>query len=95
MEALKIVTHIINRVPSKSAPKTRYELWTIRKPSINYFHVWGCSLEAKIFNSQIGKLDPKTISCHYILISPRVINFILSKPYYQIYEYQTHSVLGV
>jgi hypothetical protein len=26
MEALKTATHIINRVPSKSVPKTPYEL---------------------------------------------------------------------
>jgi hypothetical protein len=66
MEALKTAVHIINRVLSKSVPKTPYELWTGRKPSINYFHVWGCSADAKIFNPQIGKLDPKTISCHFI-----------------------------
>jgi hypothetical protein len=35
MEALKTAAHIINRVPSKSVPKTTYELWTSRKPSIN------------------------------------------------------------
>jgi hypothetical protein len=28
--------------------------------------VWGCPTEAKIFNSQIGKLGPKIISCHFI-----------------------------
>jgi hypothetical protein len=39
MEALKIVAYIINRVPSKSVPKTPYELWTDRKPSINYLHI--------------------------------------------------------
>jgi hypothetical protein len=66
MEALKIVTDIINCVPSKSVPKTPYELWTGMKPNINYFHVWGCPAEAKIFNPQIRKLDPKTISCHFI-----------------------------
>jgi hypothetical protein len=39
MEALKITAHIINRVISKSVPNTPYELWTSKKPSINYFHV--------------------------------------------------------
>jgi hypothetical protein len=34
MEALKIVVHILNRVPNKSVPKTLYELWTERTPSI-------------------------------------------------------------
>jgi hypothetical protein len=39
MEALKIVVHILNRVPSKSVPKTPYEIWTDRKPTLNYLHV--------------------------------------------------------
>jgi hypothetical protein len=66
MEALKTDAHIINHVPSKSVSKTPYELWIGRKPSINYLHVWGCPAEAKIFNSQLRKLDPKTISCYFI-----------------------------
>jgi hypothetical protein len=28
--------------------------------------VWGCPAETKIFNPQYGKLDPITISCHFI-----------------------------
>jgi hypothetical protein len=66
MEALKTVAHIINCVSSKLVPKTPYELWTSRKPSINYLSVWGCPAKAKMFNLQLGKLDPKTISCHFI-----------------------------
>jgi hypothetical protein len=50
MEALKTAAHIINRVLSKSVPKTPYELWTSRKSSINSLHIWGCPSEAKIFN---------------------------------------------
>ena len=66
MEALKTAIHILNRVPSKSVPKTPYELWTGRKPALNYLHVWGCPAEVKVFNPNIGKLDPKTVSCHFI-----------------------------
>ena len=66
MEALKTAIHILNRVPSKSVPKTPYELWTGRKPTLNYLHVWGCPAEAKVFNPNIGKLDPKTVICHFI-----------------------------
>jgi hypothetical protein len=69
MEALKTAAHIINRVSSKSVPKTPYELWTGKKSIINYLHVRGCPTETKIFNSQLGKLDPKIISCHFIPIS--------------------------
>jgi hypothetical protein len=50
IEALKTAVHIINRMLSKSIPKTPYELWTGRKTSINYLHIWGCPAEAKIFN---------------------------------------------
>ena len=39
MEALKAAIYILNRVPSKSVPKTPYELWTEREPSLNHFRV--------------------------------------------------------
>ena len=51
-KALKTAIHILNRVPSKVVPKTPYELWVGRKPTLNYLHVWGCLAEAKIFNPQ-------------------------------------------
>ena len=66
IEALKTAVHILNRVPTKSAPKTPYELWTERKLTLNYLRVWGCQAEARIFNPQLKKLDPKTVSCHFI-----------------------------
>jgi hypothetical protein len=67
MEALKTVVHILNRVPSKSVLKILYKLWTGRKFTLNYLHVWGCPDEAKLFNSSIEKLDHKTMSCHFIV----------------------------
>ncbi|KAK3039644.1 hypothetical protein RJ639_027235 [Escallonia herrerae] len=66
VEALKTAVHILNRVPSKSVPKTPFELWAQRKPSLEYFHVWGCLAEAKVYNLHTKKLDPKAISCHFI-----------------------------
>jgi hypothetical protein len=66
MEALKIAVHILNRVPSKSIPRTPYEMWTCRKSTLNYLHMWGCPAEAKLFNPGIGKLNTKTVSCHFI-----------------------------
>jgi transposase InsO family protein len=41
MEALKTVIHILNRVPSKSVPKTPYEMWIGRVPSLRHLRVWG------------------------------------------------------
>jgi len=45
MEALKTAIYILNRVPSKSVPKTPYELWTGREHSLNHFRAWGCPAE--------------------------------------------------
>lgn len=66
MEALKSAANILNRVPSKSVPKTPFELWNGRKPTLNYLKVWGCPAEAKLFDPQHKKLDSKTVSCHFI-----------------------------
>jgi hypothetical protein len=66
MKALKTDVHILNQVPSKSVPRTPYEMWTDRKPTLNYLHVWDFPAEAKLFNPSIEKLDPKTVSCHFI-----------------------------
>jgi hypothetical protein len=66
MDALKTAVHILNRVPSKSVPKIPYEIWTGKKPTLNYLYVCDCPVEAKLFNPSIEKLDPKTVSCHFI-----------------------------
>jgi hypothetical protein len=66
METLKTTIHILNRVPSKSVSKMSYELWTGRKSSLNYLRVWGFPGEGNMFNSNIGKLDSKIVSFHFI-----------------------------
>jgi len=71
MEVLKTAIHILNRVPSKSVPKTPYELSTGKVPSLNHLRVWGCPDEAKVFNPNLGKLDPKTVSFHFITYPER------------------------
>lgn len=38
-EALKMTVYILNQAPSKSVPKTPYELWTGRKPSLGHLHI--------------------------------------------------------
>ena len=74
MEALKTATHILNRVPSKSVPKTPYELWFGKKPMLNYLRVWGCPAKAKLFNPQQKKLDDKTVSCYFIGYLPILLS---------------------
>jgi hypothetical protein len=88
MEVLKTAVHILNRVPSKSVPKTPYEMWTDRKLTLNYLHVWGYLAETKLFNPSIGKLDPKTVSCHFIgyLDKPNGFCFYCPDRYIKIVE---------
>jgi len=66
IEALKTAAHILNLAPTKSAPNTPYEMWTGKKPSLNYLRVWGCPAEAKVLNPQLKKLDPRTVSCFFV-----------------------------
>jgi hypothetical protein len=61
-------------------PKTPYEMWIDRKPTLNYLHVWGCPAEAKLFNPSIVKLDPKTISCHFICYPDKLKGFCFYCP---------------
>ena len=65
-ETLKTAMYILNRVPSKAAPKTHFELWTGRKPSLRHIHIWGCPAEARIYNPHEKKLDSRTISGYFI-----------------------------
>ena len=66
MYALRNAAYLLNRIPSKAVPKTPYELWTGRKPSLRHLHVWGCQAEARIYNPHERKLDPRTISGFFI-----------------------------
>ena len=64
--ALRTATYVLNRVPSKAVPKTPYELWTGRKPSLRHLRVWGCPAEVRLYNPQEKKLDSRTVSGFFI-----------------------------
>ena len=55
--ALKTAMYLLNRVPSKAVPKTPFELWTSKKSSLRYLHIWGCPVEVRIYNPHERKLD--------------------------------------
>ena len=65
-EVLKTAAYILNQVPSKSVPKTPYELWSQNKPRFRHFHVYDCKVEVRSYNPQSKKLDQKTISGYFI-----------------------------
>ena len=39
--ALQTSVYLINRIPSKSIPKTPFELWTAHKPSLRHIRIGG------------------------------------------------------
>jgi hypothetical protein len=65
-EALNTVAYILNRVPTKAVSKTPFELFKGRKLSLHHIRVWGCLSEVRIYNPREKKLDPRTISGHFI-----------------------------
>ena len=65
-EALKTAAYILNRVPFKAVFKTPFELCTGRKPSLNHLYVWGCAVEARLYNPHERKLDHRTVSCSFV-----------------------------
>ncbi|RDY09633.1 hypothetical protein CR513_05974, partial [Mucuna pruriens] len=65
-EALKTTIYILSRVPTKVVNKTSYELWTSKKSSIKYLHIWSCPTEARPYMLHKRKLDSKTISCYFV-----------------------------
>ena len=66
MYALKTAVYLLNRILSKAVPKTPFKLWTGRKPSLRHLHVWGCLVEARVYNPHEMKLDSRTVSGYFI-----------------------------
>ena len=62
--ALESACYIINRVPSKSAAKTPYEIWTRCKLVLSHFRIWGCPGYVK--RLQIDKLGPRSNRCLFV-----------------------------
>ncbi|RVW17863.1 Retrovirus-related Pol polyprotein from transposon TNT 1-94 [Vitis vinifera] len=58
-KALRTATYILNQVPSKSVPKTPYEVWLGKKLSLHHFHVWGCKAEEHEYDGY-DAFDPVT-----------------------------------
>ena len=59
-------TYILNKVHTKAAIKTPYEVWIDRKLSLKHFHIWGCLVEARPYRPNEDKFDSRTIICYFI-----------------------------
>ena len=59
--ALNTSIHLSNLIPSNYVPKTPMELWSGRKPSMKYLHIWGCPTH--VLKGKLNKLEPKSKVC--------------------------------
>ena len=62
--AIESACYLLNRVPSKSVPKTPYEIWTGHKPTLSHLRVWGCPAYVKCLATD--KLGPRFVKSYFI-----------------------------
>lgn len=65
-ETFKMTVSILNQAPSKSVPKTPYELWTGRKSSLGHLHIWEYPFDIRLYNPQEMTLNPRTVSRYFM-----------------------------
>ncbi|GJS93160.1 zinc finger, CCHC-type containing protein [Tanacetum coccineum] len=63
-EAMLIACYLLNRVPNKKNKITPYELWTKKKPNLNY--LMGCREVVKLPNPKLKTLGERGIECIFV-----------------------------
>ncbi|GJU23224.1 zinc finger, CCHC-type containing protein [Tanacetum coccineum] len=65
-EAMLTACYLLNRVPNKRNKITPYELWTKRKPNLNYLRVWGCRAVVRLPDPKLKTLGERGIECIFV-----------------------------
>ncbi|GJU53920.1 zinc finger, CCHC-type containing protein, partial [Tanacetum coccineum] len=65
-EAMLTACYLLNRVPNKKNKITPYELWTKRKPNLNYLRVWGCRAVVSLPDPKLKTFGEKGIECIFV-----------------------------
>ncbi|GJS59835.1 zinc finger, CCHC-type containing protein [Tanacetum coccineum] len=55
-----------SEVPNKRNRITLYELWTKRKPNLNYLRVWGCRAVVRLPDPKLKTLGERGIECIFV-----------------------------
>ncbi|GJX27648.1 zinc finger, CCHC-type containing protein [Tanacetum coccineum] len=58
--------YLLNMVPNKRNRITPYELWTKRKPNLNYLRVWGRRAVVKLPDPKLKTLGERVIECIFV-----------------------------
>lgn len=65
-EAMLTTCYLLNRVPNKRNKVIPYELWTKRKPNLNYLKVWGCRAVVRLPDPMLKTLGERGIDCIFV-----------------------------
>ncbi|GJX98716.1 zinc finger, CCHC-type containing protein [Tanacetum coccineum] len=65
-EAMLTAYYLLNRVPNKRNMIIPYELWTKRKPNLNYLRVWGCRVVVRLPDPKLKTLGEIGIECIFV-----------------------------
>ncbi|GJV75784.1 zinc finger, CCHC-type containing protein [Tanacetum coccineum] len=65
-EAMLTTFYLLNKVPNKRNKTTPYELWTKRKPNMNYLKVWGCRAVKRLPDPKLKTFGDRGIDCIFI-----------------------------
>ncbi|GKC03397.1 zinc finger, CCHC-type containing protein [Tanacetum coccineum] len=55
-----------SRIPNKRNMITPYELWTKRKPNLNYLRVWGYRADVRLLDPKLKTLGERGIECVFV-----------------------------
>jgi transposase InsO family protein len=76
--ALETATHLLNLIPSNTISKIPSELWTGRRPSIRYIHIWVCP--AHVLKGKVDKLESKTEVCLFVGYPKGTKGYLFNSP---------------
>ncbi|GKB90022.1 zinc finger, CCHC-type containing protein [Tanacetum coccineum] len=81
-EAMLTACYLLNRVPNKRNKITPYELWTKKKPNLNYLRVWGCRAVVRLSDPKLKTLDERGIGCIFVgyVEHTKAFRFYVIKP---------------
>ncbi|GJR49979.1 zinc finger, CCHC-type containing protein, partial [Tanacetum coccineum] len=81
-EAMLTAFYLLNRVPNKRNRITPYELWTKRKPNLNYLRVWGCRAVVRLPDPKLKTLGERGIECIFVgyVEHSKAFRFYVIKP---------------
>ncbi|GKA84291.1 zinc finger, CCHC-type containing protein [Tanacetum coccineum] len=65
-EAMLTACYLLNWVPNKRNRVTPYELWTKKKPNLNYLRVWGCKAVVRLPDLKLKTLGERGIECIFV-----------------------------